>query len=68
MLCVSAANSVKDYLRCHRSFLEDFLLHEIPVAVLHQILKRKTNTRESGELSRTEPSTINFFMTWCFRI
>lgn len=44
----NSATSVKDYLRYHKSFLEDFLLQEIPVAVLQKILKRKTSTRESG--------------------
>lgn len=47
-------NSVKDYLRYHGSFLEDFLLQEIPVAVLQKILKRKTSSRESGVFSDTE--------------
>ena len=40
---------MKDYLRCHKSFLEDYLLQEIPVAVLQNILKRKTSSRESGQ-------------------
>ena len=42
---------MKDYLRSHKSFLEDYLLSEVPVAELQKILKRKTCRRDSGSLS-----------------
>ncbi len=53
---------MKDYLRSHKSFLEDYLLSEVPVVALQKILKRKTCRRDSGKYTANNDRNLIFFL------